>query len=53
MILTKYEAMLPTDISENHSPSGILMILIKVQTVFINSNNYTCYFIHSVCKKTK
>ena len=31
-ILTKYEALLPTAVSENYSSSGIQIILIKVKT---------------------
>ena len=38
LILTKNEAVHPIAVSENHSTSGMLSILIKVQTVSILSN---------------
>ena len=34
IILTKYEAVHPMAISENYSLSGMLIILIKVQTLY-------------------
>ena len=38
MILTKYEAVHPTDVSENNSSSGMLKILTKTLTVLYFSN---------------
>ena len=35
-----YEMVYPTDISENYSSSGMLTILIKVQTISILSNRF-------------
>ena len=45
--------MHPTVVPENYSSSGILIILIKVQTVCINRNNFACKFTHIVSKKTQ
>ena len=42
--LKTYEAVLPTDDSENYSSGGMLVIWIKVQTVCISSNNFACKY---------
>ena len=41
IILTKYEVVHPTAVSENYSSLGRFIILVKVQTVCINSNNFS------------
>ena len=50
-ILTKYVAVHPTTISENHSSSGMLRILIKAQTISILRNIFAGKFTHIICVK--
>ena len=44
IILTKDEAVPPTDISDNNSLSGMLIILTKARTVCISSNSFAGRF---------
>ena len=41
----------PTAVLENYSSSGILILLIKVQKVCIQSNNFACKFTHIIMEK--
>ena len=53
MILTKDEAVHPMIVSENYSSSGMLTILIKVQTVSILSSIFAGKFTHIISERTK
>ena len=44
IILTKYEAVPPTEVSENNSLSGMLIILTKTRTVCFTSNSFASKF---------
>ena len=53
IIVTKYEAVHPTAVSENYSSSGMLKILIKIQTVSILSNVFAGKYTHIKAYRTK
>ena len=53
IILTKYEVAHPRVVLENYSWSGMLTILIKVQTLSILSKFFAGRFIHIISKGNK
>ena len=53
ILLTKYEAVHPTVVSENYSSLGMLTISINVQIVSTLSNNFAGKFTYIISKTTK